>query len=268
MSVASLLDALHVVGTADEIESFFNVLLHNAIRYCPHNMELHVPEFIRKYFVDFTRLPTGALECPETKVYLVTELGAVKFGQRVLTFGTAPDEPNEALNMLIPELLSWFKARYQILEYERLLGPGNPSDQAAHPDATGPPARRQRVESESSNTGPAGSGKVFGKKVVQGPVQPSAETYELAANLKDHSSVRDLFWQAKSWKWPENEMLQDHLHVLYPLPSVPEEPVYGIGSTEEGSVRSVPVFPPVYSKTTHRRAATASGTLPTTYRYK
>ncbi|EJF59424.1 hypothetical protein DICSQDRAFT_22180, partial [Dichomitus squalens LYAD-421 SS1] len=32
MSVASLMDALHIVQTADEIESFFNVLLYNVIR--------------------------------------------------------------------------------------------------------------------------------------------------------------------------------------------------------------------------------------------
>ena len=264
MSVASLLDARHVVGTADEIESFFNVLLDNVIRHCPHNMELYVPELIHRYFVDFTRPPTGALECPQTKLHVITKLGTVQFGTRVLEFGTASHEPNEALNLLIAELLSWFKARYEILEYERLLH----SNRAAHLDPCGPPTRRQRVESEPPNTGPANSGKVFGKKIIQGPVQPSLETYELAANLNDHASVRDLFWQAKSWRWLENEMLQDYLDDLVSLPSGPEEPVYSSGSTDGVSVKSVPVFSPVYPRASHRRAATASRTVPIADQYK
>ncbi|TBU58955.1 hypothetical protein BD310DRAFT_906267 [Dichomitus squalens] len=208
------------VETADEIESFFNVLLYNVIRYCPHNMELHVPDFINRYFVDFRRLPTGTFECPETKVYIITSDGALKFGNRIITFGRASDEPNEALNTLILELLDWFKARYEVKAYDRSLRSGNSS---APSDPSDRPARCRRIKTEASSTGPAKSGKVFGKKTARRVSKPSAETYELASNLKDHTSVRDLFWQAKSWDWLENEVLQDHLDVLGPLPPVPEE---------------------------------------------
>ena len=55
MSVASISDATHITTVADEIESFFNVILYNALRYLPHNIQDDTQTFIRRYFSECVR---------------------------------------------------------------------------------------------------------------------------------------------------------------------------------------------------------------------
>ncbi|TBU26684.1 hypothetical protein BD311DRAFT_422694, partial [Dichomitus squalens] len=268
MSVASLLDAYHIVGTADEIESFFNVLLHNALRYCSHNMELWVPAFIDRYFVQFEWGPDGTMKCPETKVNVITRLGAVEYGDvDFLEFGV-DGQPNKALNTLFTVLLGWFKARYEVAKYQHLLSSQKTSTSRTDTgsELEPPPARRQRVDSSVSKAGPPVPQKALILPTsARALLSPSDETYEKAANLEDHDAVRNLFWTVlhsgvEACEWPQDEVLQDHLNVLRPLEPVTEETTNG--STSKHSAKSVPHFQPVYYKMSAKRAATASGRVP------
>ncbi|TBU38176.1 hypothetical protein BD309DRAFT_547695 [Dichomitus squalens] len=267
MSVASFWDASHIVSTADEIESFFNVLLENAIRYCSHNMELEVPSFCDDYFVRFMRRPDGTIKCPSLKVWVITQLGALEYDGVDIGFGL-DGRPNNALNILFSTLLGWFKARYDVRKYENSLpshkAPSCTTNAAAESE---PPARRPRVESSKPKIGSPFPGMTFRKELAaSGPIPPSEETYEEAANLKDHDAVRNLFWAvldsgAEECEWPENEVLQDHLHVPGPPEPETEESVHDTRSIAKVFARTVPVFQTVCTKTTRRRAATASGRL-------
>ncbi|TBU58948.1 hypothetical protein BD310DRAFT_977001 [Dichomitus squalens] len=264
MSVASLLDAFHIVGTADEIESFFNVVLHNAIRYCSHNVELYVSSFIDNYFVRFEQLPDGTIQCPGAKVNAIKNTGEIRVSNNTRVEFGVNGRPNKALNDLITTLLRWFKARYDVEEYEDSLRSQETSTSAtdAASESRPPPAQRQRVDSSASKTGSPFQGTTFREdSAVSGLVKPSTETYKRAARLHDHHAVRGLFWEIlhseDETDWPQDEVLQDHLKILRPLEPVPEETTNG--STSRASANSVPNLQPVYYKTTAKRAATASG---------
>ncbi|TBU26695.1 hypothetical protein BD311DRAFT_423068 [Dichomitus squalens] len=267
MSVASLLDALHTVSTADEIESFFNVLLENAIRYCSHNMELYATAFINDYFVRFWRLPDGTLLCPAVRCHLMTFGDVISYHCIKLEFGL-DGRPNKALNILFATFLGWFKARYDVRQYEKSLSkqktPSSTTDAAAESE---PPARRRRFRFVEPKTGSPFPGRTVRKRqAVSGPIPPSEETYKEAANLQDHDAVRNLFWAvlnsgAEECEWPENEVLRDHLHVPSPPEQETEESVHEPRSTAKVPATTAPVFQTACAKTTRRRAATASGRL-------
>ena len=51
MSVSSLSNPYHETVIADEIESFFNVLLHQAVRRISHNFGEQISRIVANYFV-------------------------------------------------------------------------------------------------------------------------------------------------------------------------------------------------------------------------
>ncbi|KAI1784479.1 hypothetical protein LXA43DRAFT_901579 [Ganoderma leucocontextum] len=213
MSVASLSDRFHITGTADEIESFFHVILHNAIRFCPHTVD--ATEFIDSTFITRTRQSDGAVRCPWNKMSILTEYGVLKFyGEKVVFYGQPgqPGSRNAPLNHLLSNLLKWLKARYDVLKYEsspRLASiPATPS--SSNGDL---PAKRQRVEPGPSNeavtTGRGPSASVEDDWQLD-PVRPSDQTYELASRIDDYKAVRELFQgQVKRMDWPENDVVGD-----------------------------------------------------------
>ena len=50
MSVARLKEKFNIISVADEIESFFNVLLHQCVKRVPHNFEHSMYE-VMQYFL-------------------------------------------------------------------------------------------------------------------------------------------------------------------------------------------------------------------------
>ncbi|CCM00602.1 uncharacterized protein FIBRA_02638 [Fibroporia radiculosa] len=102
------------VDIADELESFFHVLLYNGVRYLSHNCP-DVGAFLYLYF-DVAEDWNGQYKCNEKK-WNAIETGTIKVkgGMKQLQFccssGDLPDHP---LNELFPTLLSWFSARYRI----------------------------------------------------------------------------------------------------------------------------------------------------------
>ena len=215
MSVASLRNVLHEVAIADELESFCNVILYNAVRYLPHTAERCTPRFIHNYFNRAERKLNGELTVSSEKARVISSDGYLSVdsdeGRTRLWFGT-PTELNQGLNGIFSNLLRWFKARYEVMRYEKLIA--KPSEDALAPELYPRDAQRPRFEGDvpvtylNKNEGPYDP---LDPSAIDEP-RPSPATYADAARLDAHDEFKSLLRQALSrWRWPEHEFKSDHL---------------------------------------------------------
>lgn len=197
MSVASLLNREHVVVVPDEIESAWNVLLHNGIRWLPHNSEPFVDEFIRRYFSDWQECE-HTRHCGDKKHTTITE-GKLRLSPKakLLKFHS------HLFDFIMQELLVRFKARYDVIEYEET--------RAAVADTTRSiSASTSHAEAHSQDMEDPFSEPQF-DAIAPALQAPSVLTREYAKNIEDHEWVLKLFTRARYWKsWPENEVKKDH----------------------------------------------------------
>lgn len=206
MSVSSfgepgLSDATHGAGIADELESFFNVLLHLAVRFCPHNVS--APRFVHNHFVYPMAYYNGEMYCPRERWWTIAGSGypSLEFMSSELVFGR-PEQPNKPLNGLLRTMLACLHARYKIFEYEHKM--------AYLPD---PSALRQRVDLD---TLPPDDALIFAELRElfdrdAKPKRPSDAICRLARLLKDHHTFRELFREMVGKVWPQDEVMEDRL---------------------------------------------------------
>lgn len=199
MSVASLTNKFHVVTVADEIESFVNVVLDQALHRIPHNYEDRFQK-IMQYFEEFT-YEGGVKSCGWARRIAMQE-GKISSGNIPLEFGS-PEGEIEPLGWLFDTMFIWFQARYKILNHEKRVA------SAAAGDITLPPTQRLRTESTVMPANKARNLVIMRKKSVEGP--PSAAIRELAAHLNSHSDALDLFNMLLDShdQWPAMEELRD-----------------------------------------------------------
>ncbi|TBU51851.1 hypothetical protein BD310DRAFT_278720 [Dichomitus squalens] len=112
MSVAVLSYGLNIVGVADELESFFHVLLYAAVRYLKvQNCDRPtIANYLYTYF-DLHGVDDEVYVCGDKKRETVTEGRLTVSFNKKLQF----DSP---LDILFSQLLSGFKARYAVLAKE------------------------------------------------------------------------------------------------------------------------------------------------------
>ncbi|KAH9849441.1 hypothetical protein C2E23DRAFT_737236 [Lenzites betulinus] len=121
MSVASVAQQWEVpITVADELESFFHVMLFYAVRYLPHTIT-NVPNFIIDYFDTFKLDGAGDRYCSLEKRVAMRH-ATIEHTNGTLSFLKTTREPGNPLNQLIVTLLSVFKARYAVLAHEGKLG--------------------------------------------------------------------------------------------------------------------------------------------------
>ncbi|KAM5535310.1 hypothetical protein V8D89_010995 [Ganoderma adspersum] len=201
---SSELHPAHTPGIADELESFFNVLLHLALRFCPHNF--YTPQIIYKSFLDSVGPYMGDF-CPSTRRLMIAEYGELMAITSKLVFGR-PGRPNEPLNRLFRMMLGCFNARYKILEREH-----ETMTAQATSTVPGPPARRQRVGPDlvpPEDALPLAEVHELVDRDVD-PSRPPDAVHKLACFLQTHDAVRDLFRETKSRVWPEDGVVEDRL---------------------------------------------------------
>ncbi|KAM5536481.1 hypothetical protein V8D89_009917 [Ganoderma adspersum] len=221
MSAAALTNVTsHVPTTADELESFFHIVLHHAIRFCPHNV--NATDFISTTFVP-NRDPAGPSDgadgvlCPVNKEIIVAELGVLKLRGRKVVFyhDQSGARRNAPLNRLLSTMLRWLKARYDLLEYDSESTATAPSSSTSALDDGGnlQSVKRPRVEPKiraSNDAVTATDGGRSASVSEENAVRPSDKTYELARRVDDHDAVRKLFEEAlKSTDWPVNDVVED-----------------------------------------------------------
>ncbi|KAL7277964.1 hypothetical protein ACG7TL_007915 [Trametes sanguinea] len=246
------------VSVADELESFFHVLLFYAVRLLRHNVP-DVRVFVTEYFDSFTVAHGARRDCSRAKSMAmkdgVIELsGGIELefhaladpsevkpdeGFKVVVDESSEDavhdaleagvnDPSQAgandpskvdvdesaeakiahpyLGKLFNSILSYFKARYAILAWEKrqLKARAPPKDtppsiiSSDSDDEDAPPPRTVDIEDEDE------------MDTLLEP--PSQQTKRRAKVLEDHAGVLNDFWAAlRKSGWPKDDVVEDRL---------------------------------------------------------
>ncbi|KAI0631831.1 hypothetical protein C8Q77DRAFT_1211097 [Trametes polyzona] len=105
------------VKVADELESFFYVLLFYAVRFIPHTIS-NVPGLVTQFFDTFQIDGKGGRLCSETKYQAVRDV-PLRVQDEELIFLKTTGHPTNPLNQLIEKLRKLFDARYEVLDADR-----------------------------------------------------------------------------------------------------------------------------------------------------
>ena len=213
MSAASLTDIFHVVEVADEIESFINVLLHNALEHLPHNFDSGDMKTVMKYFTGSTN-ENGLRTCGAEKRAAVRAGTSLAVGGKRVRFGVLL-RPNKPLNRLLDRLFWWFGARYAVLDYleesgtQTIAGDTQASGSGEEPEATRP-SQRPRVGEEEEELRPETGPGIAPQSLKEDVQEPSDETKATAALLSTHAAALYVFNDLLDQKnaWPRNEVLR------------------------------------------------------------
>lgn len=116
MSVAYVRNPERPVVIADELESFFHVLLYQSVRYLRSSLGAWVTSFITDYFDAFQQNGTGIQICHPYKVAAV-ETGEIKHDSSGVVVFNNLNGPSP-MNALFREWLALFQARYAVLKLE------------------------------------------------------------------------------------------------------------------------------------------------------
>ena len=195
------------VSIPDELESYFHVLLYNAVRFLPHNLT-DVHSFVSHYF-DNAVVVNGTQVASADKSHAI-QYGNVTFADEKLRFKMpANDDTGEhPMNQLIRNLLKLFGARYRVLKWE--------ATQAAQA-TTLPPVpsswdvnRPVDLDDDIQETPFTAR---LSKEILASGI--TAEDLELAESLKTHQAVIDIFAQiVQKARWPasyEKDVMGDRL---------------------------------------------------------
>ncbi|KAI0628833.1 hypothetical protein C8Q77DRAFT_1145639 [Trametes polyzona] len=104
------------VTVADELESFFHVMLFYAIRYLPSTAP-DVGQFIYRYFDDHVTAG-DTRTCNDFKANTM-ESGTITWNGKLVEFLITGQERNKSLNYLLTALLQFFKARYEVIRWHQ-----------------------------------------------------------------------------------------------------------------------------------------------------
>ncbi len=177
------------VGIADELESFFHVLVYYALRYVKsaNCSGFSVANFLDRYF-DLYGYEDSLYTCGDTKRSTI-ELGMLRIGSKTHIHFDNP------LDDLFAQLLSWFQARYIVLAKKR---------------RSAPLARNAAASSSSGLKPPAGVSRALaGRPAIQLPPNavrpPSEEQITLAQSVESHDSIVVALGTAIYAQWPKQK---------------------------------------------------------------
>ena len=285
MSAASLLERAHAVEVADEIESFVNVILYNAIRFLPIQHSRTRAELIERYFDKCTMLQDGSIMCGDDKANVMTN-GTLKFSNEKLVFGV-PGAPDEPLNNFLEAMLDLFRARYEVRAYEKLEADAKQvtSGTATAPSSTPKPptyplakgAAKHRY-SKRSRTKPTRFEWRKAEAWTSKLKPPSKETVQKAKKLETHAYTLDIFGYVLSQTdlWPTHLLFDINADLSFSTPLInnvlPRPYAYmasmssyrGTDSTGHTDSPSERVFPMMESASDNRKAKKlriATGTI-------
>ncbi|KAI0738024.1 hypothetical protein C8Q80DRAFT_1263151 [Daedaleopsis nitida] len=177
---------------ADDLESFFYVILYNSMRYFDNTLG-SVSYCMSTFFDSFT-VDDNTYKCGESK------RSALRIGQICLQWGatfTVHDKTDKErahhLNDIIEDLLSWFQARYLLIDQD--LAPASKKASSLNPDL----ALDDEYEQER-------------KRKKQMLLQRRRdELKELESNITSHGAVWRLLSAVLRTAWPEDDKVGDRL---------------------------------------------------------
>ncbi|KAI0764185.1 hypothetical protein BD413DRAFT_673525 [Trametes elegans] len=197
------------VTVADELESFFHVLLFYAVRFLRHNIE-DVSNFVEQYFDCFD--PVGTKKHPPLLKTTIVTGGSLEYlGEKVKFYVDNVSHLHGPFNALINRLLCLFKARYEVIgwQHTQLSGPQSlPAPQNQIAVLSAQDKLRMAELAVPFRHGP--KHEIIAGTEPQARSAPSPETEKLAKDLDSHPAVATLF----SWA------LLPHNTGLPPWPTV------------------------------------------------
>ncbi|KAI1784498.1 hypothetical protein LXA43DRAFT_1041974 [Ganoderma leucocontextum] len=235
MSALTLLDTSKLIEVADDLESFFHVLIYYAIRYLPHNLaDNAVGRFLYNYFDDYTDGVSG-FTCGPAKYYAMktgvidltliadsTCNGQGKKIQPLEFFTPKPDstpsdnhETAEAnggshdanehpINALVTELLGAFQAlyaQYLVQSAKEHHWNATPSLDLT-PDAVALLAEMEAEESQNASTSRAA-------RATSGQGGAAIDS-SLADKVKAHAPMKKLILRYIAYAtWPKDDKGKD-----------------------------------------------------------
>lgn len=196
MSVASVASQWTLpVSIADELESFFHVMLFYGVRYLPHTLP-SVSEFVIDYFDTFQQNEAGRRLCSSLKEAAMQSKMLVYAGKDLRFLKTTGQRGNP-MNALINSLLELFQARYQVINHNNALEEALQVQNAAHPSSSAPQGKALKkstlaVQPWMDDCDPDPTiDEVEEDEPLLEP--PSSKTVKLAAQLNTHRKVLQLF---------------------------------------------------------------------------
>ncbi|KAI0631829.1 hypothetical protein C8Q77DRAFT_1074780 [Trametes polyzona] len=204
------------VAVADELESFFHVLIFYAVRFLPHKIP-EVSAFVSAYFDTFQPDGKCGRRCSQVK-YTAVHSRDLRFAQgQTLTFLKTTREPGNPLNGLIRKLRRLLNARYRVFYFEvesgiKELGTAVSSESALGAAATDTTSLDLKSDGESSED--PGSERVSDESSddeseedtetdpnsdsdsdseTDAETAPTTKTRELAERLDHHAVVLKIF---------------------------------------------------------------------------
>ncbi|RDX50652.1 hypothetical protein OH76DRAFT_433329 [Lentinus brumalis] len=217
MSLRCLIDSNLSVTIPDELESFFHSVLYNAVRFLVHNFS-NIHTFIHHYFDDTSPDSNLVPSTPLAKEASITE-GRIKFKGKTLKFGGRDLHP---MNELVERLLDLFRARYRVLRWETEQETAWVAQDDALPPIPPPadaPAKGWSARFKQRTTRQPQSEL---RSPVVDPRRPTKRDIQLAASLRTHDAVLDIFEELvrKEGVWPDNDTVADRLHGYRQAPPV------------------------------------------------
>ena len=245
------------VSIADELESFFHVLLYLAVRFL-RTSSLNVRDFVDDYFEGFD-LDDGRVTCGHVKEKII-QTGSLTWKKKLIRFLSAPlaadrgmqpqidAEHLSPLNDVIAKYLAHFQARYAVLEYESQASTEEikplHSLQSAIEAATSSSAaaarlkdlRRARYQTMNLSVPSANSRLAMPPPDSNRPKKPAQSVYETAAKLETHDAILDILaMEVDTRDWPSDDYAGDQLlgYVPRQLQSTAKRARYHMWSTME-----------------------------------
>ncbi|KAI0641602.1 hypothetical protein C8Q79DRAFT_929659 [Trametes meyenii] len=218
MSVAYVKNHPAAVTVADEMESFFHVLLFYAVRLLNHNIEL-VPAFVVDYFDTHTaKKGRGQRACSHLKTTtmhngkLVTDNGT-----RIHFYVDSSKKIHATFEKLLAMFLRCFRARYEVAEwsdYVKEMEQSRLSSSKEEQPFDRNPFRRKKMSSQLPDF-------VAGNSTSH-MEEPSDATKAVAARLDDHSKMLGAICYfidtpatpqdgSSDIKWPQADVVTDRL---------------------------------------------------------
>ncbi|KAM5541091.1 hypothetical protein V8D89_005224 [Ganoderma adspersum] len=195
LSVALLSPGVIRVGIADEVESFFHVLLYYALHYVKtaNCNGFSVANFLDRYF-DLYGFEDDMYTCGDAKRL------AIKGGEICVGSTDIPLRFNNPLDDVFDQMLSWFKARYIVLAYENKKEAAKKQQLAlTAPNTAGLPNKKRKPRRVANALAGRPSVEPLSKTIKP----PSKEEEDLAAHVKSHNGLVSVLGAALCADWPK-----------------------------------------------------------------
>ena len=224
------------VVVADELESFFHIIIYYAVRFVPHNLNPgSVGTFLVNYFDGFTHAPDGGYRCGLAKANAMRtgEIQLSEYNQPsgTLVFYMPPDKDGirkfHPINKVLEPHPQWFKAYYalhsekpecevELLEdvkasvlsllpnFDDFKPPSTP--QLSSPHASGASGSPADLHLDLTTEHPPSEGTLDASAAAKFRALEQKKIEEDAAKLSSHDAMRILLWDILGRRaWPDSD---------------------------------------------------------------